>query len=65
MVSIIEWLLVVNTFQKPPKSWLSTKQELCILSREVNGRTHTVYWFQHVCENMNKYQFLTVLGQSL
>ena len=41
MVSIVERLLVLNTFQKPPKSWLLNKSG-CI-SKEVNDGARTVF----------------------
>ena len=41
MVSIVERLLVLNTFQKPPKSWLLNKSGY--ISREVNGRMRTIH----------------------
>ena len=44
MVSIVERLLVLNTFQKPPKSWLLNKSGY--ISREVNDGARTVYRIQ-------------------
>ena len=41
MVSIVERLLVLNTFQKPPKSWLLNKSGY--ISREVNNGARTVH----------------------
>ena len=46
MVSIVEWLLVLNTFKQPPKSWLLNKSGY--ISREVNNGARTVLEF---CQN--------------
>ena len=43
MVSIVERLLVLNIFQKPPKSWLLNKSGY--ISREVNDGARTVLMY--------------------
>ena len=52
MVSIVERLLVLNIFQKPPKSWLLNKSGY--ISREVNDGACTVLtkYLLNVCNTI-------------
>ena len=57
MVSIVQRLLVLNTFQKPPKSWLLNKSGY--ISREVNNGARTVFAIAY--NLLTKCQFPKVL----
>ena len=58
MVSIVERLLVLNTFQKSPKSWLLNKSGYNL--REVNGRARTVSIFANCLERRVELRYLLI-----